>query len=948
MPIGPAKQRGMIAVLLYHAGLPVRAETIIDLLWDPKEKADHRPTLYSFASRLRAVLAQVGSERALLRVAGTGSYRLAIDPATVDLHRFRRLLANARDADDRGNPESAAEILVGALALWRGDPLAELRGPRAEQLRRSLHDTLADAHKLLAECWLACGRPHSVLAQLEPVLEAHELDEALARCWVRALRAVGRHSEAKRFAGDFRRRFRREMRAEPDIDIDPPGIRSSRSAPEVTPRHLPPDIADFTGRQALLDQLHALRGPVLPLNNVVVITGMPGVGKTTLATHWAHRQRQNFPDGQLYLDAGAYGLAKPIDPADAIDRFLRILGVPPDQIPVTLEQRRDRFEDLIGDRRILILIDNVLDSTQVRPLIPRSMSCLTVITSRNRLSGLSIRNGVRTVSATPLPETESMALLARIVGDRGSAEAGDLLTLARLSGGLPLAVRIIGEHVAERPRAGIGELIGELRHRLLDATDEDDQAACLTTVFDWSYRALRPDAARLFRRIAIHPGSSISSEAAAAIVGAEVPDAEILLNTLAKAHMINHDTARRYRFHSLLHRYALERAAAEDDPATAAREQRRLLDWYLLSAAGAVAVIAPEWSAMPGLPPAPEIRPKTFPADTDALAWCDAERDNILAVSRWAAQNGYHRHGWQIPGVVHEILDRYGGQGDILKLNQLALAAARTDGHELGEIGTLINLGTTYFAVHDYDRAVATFVAARQLAATTGYVEEEIAAAHNLASTYLSLGEVSRAVEIYEEALLACRSTDHVAGEAAVLHWLGEAHLRLGRYQRSVRSHRQALAIREQIGAKRGMGQSHSSLGALHLALGNLRPARWHCETALALHRRTHDQKAECDTLITLTEVRSGLGLNTEAIADGQRAALLSEQITDSFRQVKAATALAGAFAAADDLVAAGQQVRTARRVLGDLSGVHVPPLHERLVTVEQLILDQPPRSRTG
>jgi DNA-binding SARP family transcriptional activator/tetratricopeptide (TPR) repeat protein len=938
VPLGPAKQRGMIAALLHRAGEPVRADTLIELLWEPQRNADHRPTLYSLASRLRGALSVVGLEKALVRV--PGSYRLDVDPGIVDLHRFRRQLAEARNAAERGRADAVAEILLRALPLWRGEPLAELRSPRAERIRESLNDALLDAHKLLADARLAAGLHHPVLDQLEGLMHVHGLDETLARCWVRALHGAGRHDEAKRFVTAFRRRFRKQMLVEPDLGIEPKPVRSpSWPVVERVPRHLPPDITDFTGRDALLAELDELKD-----NNVVVITGMPGVGKTTLATHWAHRLRHLFPDGQLYLDAGAYGSAAPIDPQYAIDQFLRVLGLPPDQLPVTVEQGRDRFEDLIGDRRILILIDNVLDSTQVRPLIPRSMNCLTIITSRTRLSWLTIRNGVRTVTVPPVSEAESTALLTHIVGARGTAEIDGLRALAQLSGGLPLAVRIIGEHVAERPRASISELAGELRHRILDAAG----TAGLAAVFDWSHQALRSDAAHLFRRISLHPGTSISPEAAAAIVGAAVPGVEGLLDLLAKAHMVNHDTARRYRFHDLLRRYATERAATDDDPAMIGAERRRLLDWYLLSAANAVAIIAPEWPPMPDLPDAHDIQPMTFGTDSEAMKWCDAERDNLVAVSRWADRHGCHRHGWQIPGVIHEILERYGGQPDILSLNQQAMVAACKDGHEVGRIGTLINLGTTYFALHDFDQAAATFVAARQLADATGHFEEAIICSHNLASTYLSSGDVRQAVEIYQEALRACRRTGNEPGEAAVLHWLGEACLQLGHQQQAAENYLEALAIRERIGAQRGTGQSHSGLGSLYLATGRLRLALRHCETALTIHTHAHDQKAECDTLITLADIQCGLERHPEAIRSARRATSIGEQMSDSFRQVKALASLSDALLAAGDLTSADHHVRAARRILAVLSGVRVRPLDERVRAVERAIHLAAPEFRAG
>ncbi|MEV6845513.1 tetratricopeptide repeat protein [Actinoplanes sp. NPDC051411] len=935
VPLGPAKQRGMLSILLHRVGEPVRADALIDLLWHPRGTADHRPTLYSIASRLRAVLAQAGLDRALVRVPGIGAYRLDVDPGIVDLHRFRTRLAVARATAGRGDRREAAEILVPALLLWRGEPLAELRGPRAEQVRTSLNQHLLDAHRLLAECRLACGHHHSVLAQLESLVLVHDLDEGLARCWAGALRAVGRGDEARRFVAAFQRRFRKEMHTEPDIDESP-----VRVPPRRIPRQLPPDIGDFTGRESLLAELSG--------NNVVVITGMPGVGKTTLAVHWAHCQRNQYPDGQLYLDAAAYGHAAPIDPEDVLDRFLRALGVPSGQLPVTPEQRRDRYEELVGDRRILVVLDNVRDSAQVRPLIPRSMKCLTIITSRVRLSALTIRDGVRTVVAAPLPQDESRALLARIVGERAATDGAGLAALARLSGGLPLAVRVIGERVAERPLASLGDLVDELRHRLLDATDGDDQAASLNAFFDWSYHALDPDVAHLFRRISLHPGSSISPEAAAAIAGDPLAEVEGRLNVLAKAHMINHDTARRYRFHGLLHRYASRQAAAQDDPADTARDQRRLLNFYLLSAANAMAVIAPEWPPMPDLPDDPSVRPITFAIDTEAMKWCDTERDNLGVLSLWADRNGHHRYGWQIPGVLHEMFERHGSPADLLRLNQQALEAARNDGHEKGQIGTLVNLGTTYFTLHDYDRAIAAFIAAQEFASATGHIEEEGICLQNLAATYVSLGQVTRAIEIYGDALAICRKIGNPVDEAVILHWLGEAYLRLGHYQGSADSFHQALAIRQRLGAKRGTGQTHSGLGTLYLAAGRPQLALRHCEAALAIHVHAHDEKAECDTLITLVAVQSGLGAHPDAIRNGRRAVLLSERIGDLYRQVEALTATGDALLRAGDRVGAEHQIRAAARTLDGLSGVDVSPLRNRLTAVERGIRPAGPESRAS
>lgn len=899
VPLGAAKQRGMLAVLLYHAGELVRIDTMTEYLWHQSAPTDRRAALYSLASRLRAVLGRSGLDNALVRVPGSGGYRLDVDPNIVDVHQFRTLLAWARDATQHGDVSASTTALMQALTLWRGEPLLDLRSPRAELLRQRLHDLVLDAHKLLADNWLSSGHHHNVLAHLESVVHDNDLDEALARTWATALCRAGRQDEARRFLVTFRRRFRQEMHTAPDIDLaevlarahpDPavpaPTTTPPPSSPPI-PQQLPHGIADFTGHDTMLAELDALTHPDHSHSRVVLITGMPGVGKTTLATHWAQQNRDRFPDGQLYLDAGAYGPDSPVDPVDAIDRFLRALGVPPDQMPLTAEQRRDHFNAILSDRRILVVLDNVRDSTHARALIPRSETSLTLVTSRNRLSGLTIRDGVRTVTVTPLSEPESVALLTHVVGTaRAHAEPQPLQTLAHLTGGLPLAVRIVGEHVAERPRASIADLAGELRDHLLDMAPDDDEAACLPTVFAWSYNALRLSAQHLFRHLTVHPGSSISAEAAAAILGSDVIRAESLLNTLAKAHLITHDTARRYRFHDLIRRFAIERAAADDGQETI-RAQRRLLDWYLLSAAGAAVVLVPEWPPVPDLPTPHDIHPKKFLTDVDAMTWCETERENLCAVAKWAAHHGFDRHGWQIPGVVYEIFDRYGSQDDILQLNRIAVASAERDGHEEGRIGTLNNLGATYFSMHDFDRAAAIFVSGRDLARVTGRLGEENFCSNNLASTYLRVGNIAQAIAIYEHVLHDCRRLDDAAGEAATLHNLGEAYLQLEQYSQATDRYTRALAIRERIGSLRGRGHTHGGLGALYLATGNLRLALHHCHVAVSIHSRTKDQTAHCDVLLTMTEVHHRLGNAQEAARAAQEALRISDELADPHRRMR-------------------------------------------------------------
>jgi tetratricopeptide (TPR) repeat protein/DNA-binding SARP family transcriptional activator len=951
VPLGAAKQRGMLAVLLFHAGVPVRIDTIVEQLWDSPGPGDPRVHLYALASRIRAVLNRVGLPDSLVRVHSIGAYRLDVPPNLVDYHRFRRLVAEAREAGKHRHHDTSVALLTKAVGMWRDEPLADLRGWRSEHMRQRMKDALLDAHRLLADSQLQLGQHQAVLARLEPLMHTYDMDEALARSWIAALCAAGRDDEARTFFVAFRRRFRMEMQAEPVIELPRAADRhrSARAGPAARrppgrgprgvskgPWQLPNDINDFTGHEELLAELDLLTSPDNAGTKVVVVDGMPGAGKTTLAVHWAHQRRYRFPDGQLYLNASAYGPVPPVQPDEALSRFLRALDVPVDRIPITAEQRWERLNRLLAGRRMVIVLDNVRDSNQARPLIPTSAGCVTLITSRNRLTGLTVRDGVRCVTVSALPDHESLTLLRQIVGAaRADAEPEALEALVRLSGGLPLALRIIGEHVAERPRATIADLVHELTAHLLDSDGEDDENANLRTVFAWSYNALRPDAARLFRILGMHPGSSASTEAAAAMLGTDPSHAEHVLNTLAKAHLVNHDTARRYRFHDLLRLYASQRAHREETVEERDNAMRRLLDWYVLTAANAFAVLAPQCPPVPDLPEPDGVEPLAFDGDAEAMKWCEAERGNLVAVARWAARNGFYRHGWQIPGAVYEIFERYGRPDDILELNELGVASAEKDGHPEGRIGLWNNLGTTYLALHNYPGAAASFEAGLRLAREIGHVEGERANTHNLAWVHLKVGEVSTAVELYSRALDMCRTASNPPAEAAILHRLGDAHRSMKRYDEAVRYYLASLAISERIGSPRGQAATHGELAVLYLEIGQLESAIDHCRPALDINGRTKDEPARADTLITMGDIERELGSYKEAARHAQQAVAISEEIGDSLRRCRALTVLAHTYAGSGNANGAQRTCTYALNIAHELTDPDAGPLRERLRAIE-------------
>ncbi|MEU7796933.1 BTAD domain-containing putative transcriptional regulator [Micromonospora tulbaghiae] len=938
IPLGAAKQRGLLAVLLYHAGNPVRIETIVEFLWQDSAVDARRPLLYTLASRLRAALRSVDLQDALVRVPGTAAYRLTVDPELVDYHRFLRLTAEARQAVDRDQHDRCVALLTRADELWRGDPLADLRGARCEHLRRDMRERQFAAAKMLAESELAIGQHNRALARLEPLLIDNPLDEGLARLWIAALHAAGRTYDARDFVVAYRRRYRRTMRVDPVLDVanlrPTASARNHLAAVEATmpvPRQLPNDVPDYAGHRRLLDELDTLATGE-GTSKVVVLTGMPGVGKTTLAGHWGRRRQGWFPDGQLYLNAEAHGPVPPIGAQAALHRFLVALGVPADRVPSDAHRRAEMYHRLMDGRRMLVVLDNVVDSDEAQQLLPRSDTSLTVVISRNRLRGLSVRHGIRSLTVTPLSHLERHHMLARIIGpERAVAEPAALETLAWLSGGLPLALRVIGEHVVSRPQARLGELADELTGRLLDIEGDDTDEMTLRTVFAWSVNALTPMPTRLFRGLGLFPGGAIGAEAAAAMLAVDVAGAERALDRLARAHLINHDTVRRYRMHDLLRRYAADRARAEEPAEQRQAALRRLLDWYLLTAVNAVTALEPNRAPVPDLPDPGAVTPMTFPSESAALRWCETERTNVLALVRSATVEGFHRHAWQTVDTVHEVFDRSGSQEDMREMLRIALDAATADGHALARVGTLINLGATYFTTHDYDRAGSLFAEASRLAEENGFAELQMVCRHNLASVHLRTGATATAIETFQEVLTDCRGTGNATGEAYTLYHLGDAHRQLGRYDQARLLYQQALAVWNRIGSLRGRSLNHVQLAGLSLDTGQPEIALDLVRVAIDLHDRVTDDTIRCDALTVSAEAHLRLGRHRDALADATLARVVGDELGDPLRQARALAVLAEALRAVGHHDNALSRGREALDLLDDTDDPQRVAIRERI-----------------
>ena len=461
-------------------------------------------------------------------------------------------LAAAWDALAEGDLETAARSLDAALRLWQGIPLAGIPGPWADTERVRLGELQLGTIEQRIELLLALGRHRHVVAQLTGLIREHPLRERFREQLMLALYRCGRQADALAEFAAARRILGTELGIEPgpglrhlqqrilaaDTTLDRSAGRGAPAghgspAPAAVPGPRPPAgppraarrrgrvhrSRGRAGRTRPLTRLARERQPGDPAGSpgvvpVAVVAGTAGVGKTALAVHWAHRVRDRFPDGQLYVNLRGFDPAEPMATADALAGFLRALGVASQHVPADVDERAARYRSLLDGRQVLILLDNAAAADQVRLLLPGTPSCFVLVTSRDSLTGLVARHGARRLDLDPLPPRDAIGLLRILIGGRVDADPAAAGTLAGQCARLPLALRVAAEFAVSHPALTLAELTGELaaEQRRLDLLDAGgDPRTAVRGVLSWSYRQLPPRAARAFRLIGLHPGPELST-----------------------------------------------------------------------------------------------------------------------------------------------------------------------------------------------------------------------------------------------------------------------------------------------------------------------------------------------------------------------------------------------------------------------------------------------------
>ena len=599
-----------------------------------------------------------------------------------------------------------------------------------------------------------------------------------------------------------------------------PALRHEPEAPArgVVPAQLPAPATAFTGRLAHLARLDAL--PAGPGLSIVVIAGIAGSGKTATAVHWAHRVRDRYPDGQLFVDLQGYTGGPAVRPIDALAGFLGALGVPPQQTPLRLDQAAALYRTLVAGRRLLIVLDNARDAEQVRPLLPGEPGCLVLVTSRDRLGGLVARDGALPLPLDTLDPAESHELVTRLLGgERVAAEPAASVELARACGHLPLALRIAAAALLWQPDRPIAGMVDRLRADSLSALAVDgDPKAGISAAFDASYRILPEPARRLFRLLSLVPGRQVSTAAARAMAG---PTAAESLGRLTAAHLLV-QVGERYLRHDLVRAYAAQRNAREDTAAVRATAERRLYDWCLGIVDAAATLLYPHMLRLPWT--VAGARP-SFADHRAANAWLDAERADLIAAVRHCAtsDDDLRRVACLLADGLRGYFHLRRNVADWRVVGEAALAAARGDRH--AQVAAHHSLGTAYRCAADLDAALGHYAEALRLSRAACWSEAEATALGNLGIVCHGQGRLAEAALLRGDHREARRHADAALRRATwsgyrILHGTARLlaariHLALGDAREAATQVRHALTIHRDIGHRDGESRATRLLAEL-------------------------------------------------------------------------------------------------------------------------------------
>ncbi len=931
----PSRQRTVLAMLLLQANSVVPVDQLVDAVWGGSPPRTARSQIQICVSQLR----QRFSAAALYDVIGTRppGYSFRIQHGQLDLDVFRSSVGEGRDAVKRGDLEAGARHLRSALLMWRGEAFADIESEKVESAATFLGEQRIAVAEECMEVELQLGHHNELIGELSALIDRYPFRERLRAQLMISLYRAGRQAEALQVFRDARSVLQEELGLEPgpelrelerailvaDPVLEPAGGFTALNASAVSlaapsvPRLLPTTIGDFTGRRRQIAQLRRRLaahtddpGARRLAPAIEVITGKGGIGKTTLAVHLAHQLSEEYPDGQLYVRLQDSAL-KPVPAGEVLETFLRALGVTGKEMPAEVEARAAMYRDRLAGRKVLLLLDNAVDEGQVLTLLPGTTSCAVLVTSRARLTGLP---GAHQTVLHEFDDELAVELVENVLGsDSRNFDGAQLRRLARLCGGLPLALRIAAARLAAHPHW----TVPHLTQRLSDETRTLDEfthgSLDIRDNIALSCQQLPTQAHSLFRRLALVDAPDFGSWVAAGLAGTGVTEAEDILDTLLDAHLIEVETrpgvAPRYRLHDLIRRYARERLEAAEPGRERDAALSRLLGACLFLAETAhgreyggghtmLTGTAKRW---------------IFEANEvenilgDPLEWLERELPTLSSMVLRACSLDEHELAWSLALPLITLYESRGGFEEWRRVHGAVLEAVTAAGNTRGRAAMLYSLGTMHVHKEDFPEAELLLQQAQDAFAEVGDELGGALAVRNRAYLARVRGEVGAAMTGYEQALEALRRVDDRVGQAHVLNSMAQIRLTQERFGEAAALLEQALDVAQLTNSRRVNAQIFHRFGELHLHCGRTEAAAESFRNALTEVREAGDRTGEAFSLhgLGLVHLRAGRHADAEEVL-GHALTLA----TQSMQQILSARILV---ALADVHCSEGRQLKAAR-----------------------------------
>ncbi|MEU2395996.1 BTAD domain-containing putative transcriptional regulator [Streptomyces sp. NPDC007369] len=908
VPVGGARQRTILALLLLSPGRIVPVDTLVDVVWNGRPPATARTQVAIVIAALRKALKAEGVADEIIVTSHPG-YLLRTDGHELDAVTFAALVSAAETAVREQRMREAARAYADALGLWRGPALAGVSGQLVEDEAARWEEIRLNTYEAMTDVQLELGEHQLLLPQLASTVREHPLRERARRHLMLAQYRSGRRAEAMETFRETRRLFIDELGMEPGPELqelhdailrDDPALTPAPAAPApaaradaggpgpgtgagdtpgggrgaIVPSELPPDVPGFAGRDeelAALDSLVDVRGQgghTAP--TVGLITGVAGVGKTGLAVRWAHRVAERFPDGRLFADLRGYDEHHaPTAASDILGRFLRSLGVESDDVPNRLEDLTALYRSVLADRRILLVLDNVQTFAQIRPLLPGSGGCTVLVTSREQLEQLITWPQSARVHLGLLPEDRAVELLGRIVGEaRIAAAPQEALRLVDLCDRLPLALRIAAARLASKPHWSVRHLVARLsdeRRRLDELSQGESQ---VRASFALSYRYLHKDAARLYRYLGLLGVPDFTAWVGAALTDLDVLDAERLIEHLVDAQFlevvgVDATGQLRYRFQNLMRLYADELARAEEAPEDRTAACDRVFRTCLTIAEQAHRrEYGGDYGIVHSDVPRRAIDPVLLEELLAApLEWYEAERLSLVAVVEQASAMGMSDLAWDLVMSMEVLFESRNYMDDWRMCSEYAHAAARAAGNVRGQAAMEQQLGTVDLRLRRLPEAAARLERSLGLYTRAQDGLGRALVLSNLAFIDRIRGEYGRGTARLREALPVFRTAGDRSSEAYVLNLMAQFARDEGRLEQAVELSRDAVRVCTSIeGDARSLALALHELASAQLALGRLEEAEAEFNRVVGIVREKSDLLGLSYALLGLGRTRQAAG----------------------------------------------------------------------------------------